>query len=152
MCTWDNQLQTPPFRARLVRRDDEWNKKKDKSQLFEWTNVFYGAKQSFWSVFPTIIVNVKNLKNPPCSWISSFLKNTNFSSRWMYPENSAQYFESYMFFVVWKQTLILYWVTSSKWIKHPFGSKFYCLQKLTPFPWTDVEFVTRVTILLCHFV
>ena len=73
LCTWDNQLQIPPFRARLVRRDDEWNKKKDKSQLFEWTNVFYGAKQSFWSVFPTIIVNVKNLKNPPCSWISSFL-------------------------------------------------------------------------------
>ena len=73
LCTWDNQLQTPPFRARLVRRDDEWNKKKEKSQLFEWTNVFYGAKQSFYSVFPTIIVNVKNLKNPPCSWISSFL-------------------------------------------------------------------------------
>ena len=47
-------------------------------------------------------------------------------------------------FVEGKQIQIVYWVTSSKWIKLPFGSKFYCLQTLTPFAWKDMEFVTKV--------
>ena len=127
-------------------------KGKEKPQLFEWTNVFFFMELSnLFIVFFLPSSLTSRISKILLALESAVSFKTQISVLNEYTLKILPNILSpiCMFFVVWKQTLILYWVTSSKWIKHPFGSKFYCLQTLTPFAWTDVEFVMIVTILLC---